>query len=171
MTFSAKPLSKGFQLLLKQARQKGEIRSSRSSGPAELNSPYGGIFFYGIHQVDCVIEALGTKLREVFLHRISPTDGVAVMPFQNGAVASLHLLSGENIEFRWSALADGTYFELADKPDPLFYAKSANLIYDFLASGTSPFTRERMLAPIAALEGLQESLKRGTAIAIKSKEL
>ena len=159
MTFSAKPLSKDFQRYARRIRNAGEIRAFHSTGPAEIDSPYGGIYFYGIHQVDCAIEVLGTDIREVFVHRTSPADGIATLSFQGGAVASLHLLGAPEVAFRWSALAGGQHWDLADKPDPRFYAKSAKLISDFLRSGKAPFSQERMLAPIAVLDAMRTSLK------------
>ncbi len=170
MTFSAKPLSKGFQRYVGRLRKAGPIRAFHSTGPAELNSPYGGIFFYGIHQVDCAIEVMGTDVREVSVHRLSPADGVATLVFQGGGVATLHLLSGVGVGFRWSALAEGRFWDLADKEDPLFYAKSAKLIHRFLCTGRPPFSRERMLAPIFVLDAMRRSLKAKSSVRVERIE-
>lgn len=166
MTFSAKPLSAAYQRFTRKTAAAGPVRAFHSIGPAELNSPYGGVYFYGIHQVDCAIETMGCAVRAVSVHRLSPADGAATLAFRSGAVATLHLLSGPGIAFRWTALAGGKTFELADRPDPMFYAKSARLIHQFLRDGRSPFSRERMLAPIAVLDAMRESLKSGTVVRV-----
>jgi len=37
----------------------GEVKAVHFMGPGDPKSPYGGVFFYGIHQVDLMVELLG----------------------------------------------------------------------------------------------------------------
>lgn len=158
ITFSSKPLAKAYQAFTKKLKKQGDLYALNSNGPAQLNSPHGGIYFYGIHQVDCAIELLGTDVKTAFLQATGPADGVAVLTFRSGAFATLNLIS-KGVGFRWSAVNAKGVHDLADEPDPAGYATSAKLIANLIAKGAVPFSKERMLAPIAVLEALKKSMR------------
>lgn len=60
-SFSVLPKQQSFAELKKAATKLGAIQSVISSGPADIKSKYGGIFFYGIHQIDMVVRLLDRK--------------------------------------------------------------------------------------------------------------
>jgi predicted dehydrogenase len=166
ITFSSKPLQKVFQAKLK-AIGRDAVRVFNSSGPSDLESRHGGVFFYGIHQVDCAVEALGTDAVSVFLHRSGP-NAIATIEFSGGRLATLNLISTHPAGFHWRFCTDHGDFSLADKNDTIPYLNTARLVSNFLKSGETPFSRRRMLAPIAILEAIQASYTSGTKMAVKS---
>lgn len=155
MTFSLKPLQKSFQTLLKNAGP-DTVRIFNSSGPSDLKSKHGGIFFYGIHQVDCAVEALGTEAVSVFLQE-SGANAIATIEFAGDRLATLNLIAGHPAGFHWRFCTTHGDFSEADKPDRHPYLNSARVVSDFLKTGQAAFSQERMLAPIAILEALQAS--------------
>jgi predicted dehydrogenase len=161
LTFSSKPLQARFQSFAREIRAAGGARALHSCGPCDAKSIYGGVFFYGIHQVDAAVEVLGTDAESVSCHA-SGGNVVAVVLFPGGRSASMQLLLDGNPGFHWTAhLDDGRTFCQPDESDPLPYLKSASLICGLLARGEVPFSAERMLAPIAILEAMELSLKSG----------
>lgn len=164
-TFSVKPLAERFRRYVRRLHQAGLVRAFHSSGPAELDSPYGGIFFYGIHQVECVLEVLGARVQSAFLQRIEKSEGLATMTFDN-AFATLNFLPRK--AFHWTAVGDRAVLALADDGDPQIFVRGARLIYDLVREGKAPFSRERMLAPIAVLEAMQTSLGSGKPVRVDS---
>lgn len=166
ITFSSKPLLKAFQGALKKIGRENVVIFN-SSGPSNLLSKYGGIFFYGIHQVDCAVEVFGTDAQSVCLHR-SGGNAVATIEFSGGRLATLNLIESYPAGFHWRFCTDHGDYVLTDKNDPIPYLQTAKLVWDFVSTGDLPFTRERMLAPIAILEALQTALKRGGKVAVKS---
>lgn len=164
-TFSSKPLQKSFQSAIQKIGRES-ILVFNSSGPSNLLSKYGGIFFYGIHQVDCAVEVFGAEAVSVMLHQSGP-NAIATIQFSNGRLATLNLIESHSAGFHWRWCTDHGDYILPDKPDSLPYLNSAKLVCEFLQTGKSPFTRERMLAPIAILEALQTAFKKGGKIAVK----
>jgi len=163
-TFSSKPLQKAFQAKLAEIGR-DTVTVLSSSGPADIKSKYGGIFFYGIHQVDCAVEVFGTGALNVSVHR-GGTNAIATIEFSSGRLASLSLIAGHQGGFRWLFCTDHGDFVLPDKNDRLPYLNSARLVSDFLKTGTSPFTVSRMLAPVAILEALQTACESGGKVAV-----
>ena len=82
-SFSTIPRQRNFQKFKKACEKLGPIVNLTTTGPVDLHSKYGGIFFYGIHQVDGIVELLGTRVRAV---NVIPhgQGGVAVLWYQNG---------------------------------------------------------------------------------------
>jgi len=165
ITFSSKPLQKCFQSALKKIGHES-VLIFNSSGPSDLLSKYGGVFFYGIHQVDCAVEVFGIDALSVSLHPSGP-NAVATIEFSGDRLATLNLIKSHSAGFHWRFCTDHGDHVLPDKNDPVPYLNSAKLVSDFLKTGAVPFTRERMLAPIAILEALKTAFTRGGKVPVK----
>jgi predicted dehydrogenase len=163
LTFSSKPLHEAFQSFAGNLRAAGGARALHSAGPANIHSKHGGVFFYGIHQVDAAVEIFGTEAESVACH-VSGKNAVAVILFSGGRSATMHLLEDGSPGFHWTAhLDDGRTLVQPDKSDEMPYLKSARLICDLLEKGTVPFSTARMLAPVAILEAMGRALESGRA--------
>jgi predicted dehydrogenase len=161
LTFSSKPLHAAFQSFAGQIREAGGARALHSCGPANIRSIHGGVFFYGIHQVDAAVEVFGTDAEAVACHP-SGKNAAAVILFSGGRSATIQLLEDGSPGFHWTAhLDDGRTLAQPDKSDELPYLKSAQLVCDLLENGTVPFSAARMLAPVAILEAMAKSLESG----------
>lgn len=160
-TFGLLPLQSAFQKFLTRVRSAGPFQAVHTTGPADIDSPHGGIFFYGFHQVDVIVEMLGTEVESAQLQRHG-RNGIASIQFFGGRMATMHCLA-EKGHFHWMISGDKGIFTQANRFDLTIYLPGVRKIYEFLASGQSPWSRSRMLAPIAILEALQKSLKTGTA--------
>jgi predicted dehydrogenase len=161
LTFGSKPLQSCFQAFARDIRAAGGARAYHSSGPCDIKSIYGGVFFYGIHQVEAAVEVLGTEAESVSCH-VSGRNAVAVILFSGGRSATLQFLVDGNPGFHWAAhLDDGRTLCQSDEGDAVPYLKSASLICNLLTHGEVPFSQEHMLAPIAILEAMERSLESG----------
>ena len=164
MSFSAIPVRPPFQEFRREVEAAGVVRAVNSNGPVDLKSRWGGVFFYGIHQVDAIIELLGANVRNVVCNRNHP-NGVLCLMYPEGVVATINCLKKGGGGFHWRVCTDnGILFHPRPDAKPATenpYIKSAQLIHDLLKNGKSPFSRERMLAPIAVLEAAQKSLDKG----------
>jgi hypothetical protein len=140
------------------------VLAVNSSGPVDLKSKWGGVFFYGIHQVDAVIELMGTDVKRVSLQR-SGENGIATIFFRDGAVATINCIKSGG-RFHWQACCEKGVVTQADARDPSPYLSSAKLIRDLIGKGKQPFSRERMLAPVAVLEAMQKSLNTGKPVSV-----
>ncbi|MEC8932512.1 MAG: hypothetical protein VYB08_13900, partial [Candidatus Latescibacterota bacterium] len=58
-SFSTLPKQASFKQLSKDVKKLGKIQTVISTGPCDIKSKWGGIFFYGIHQVDMILRLTG----------------------------------------------------------------------------------------------------------------
>ena len=58
-SYSSIPIQKAFLEFRDKVQALGKIYAGSSSGPCDLKSKYGGVFFYGVHQVESVIALFG----------------------------------------------------------------------------------------------------------------
>lgn len=156
-SFSAIPLQKNFKALKKATAKLGKILVLNTSGPVDLKSKYGGVFFYGIHQVDTIIDLLGTEVNTVSLKTVGQ-NGVAMMIYKDGRIVTMNCLSGA---FHWSAFGEKGNVDWPFKGDDDLYLNSAKTFVKMFRTGKEPFTHKRLLAPIAVLEAMNKSLRQG----------
>lgn len=165
ITFSSKPLQKSFQSRLR-AIDRSTVSVFNASGPSDLQSKHGGIFFYAIHQVDCAVEVFGENAVSAFLHQ-GGANAIASIEFSGGRLATLNLIADRPAGFHWRFCTDHGDFSVDDRNDRVPYLNSARLVSDFVRTGTVPFSRSRMLAPIAILEALRKSYEFGERVPVE----
>lgn len=163
-TFSALPTQPSFQKFKQAVAKSGRILTINSTGTADIKSKYGGLFFYGIHQVDAVIELVGADPRSVFVHRNGP-NAVTSIAFKSGALATVNLLK-EGRAFQWSVQTENDILVHARAADPDAYVTSARIIHRLLKTRKNPYSRERMLSTIAVLEAMEKSLRTGKRVKV-----
>ena len=147
---------------LKAVRKAGQVRSAATVGSCDLESKYGGVFFYGIHQVDVLLEAFGTDVTAVAVNRARRGAGaVASLFFRSGLVASMHCLTSGKTGFQVSASTDAGIVSagLVSAPNP--YLTGIRRFCKMLKTGKEPLDHKRFLAPIAVLEAMEKSVKTG----------
>lgn len=166
-TCSALVLQRSFRAWIGAARKLGAVSFLNASGPADVNSPYGGIFFYGIHQVDTVVEVLGTEVRSARLIN-NGAQGLGVINFSEGRIATLNCVAGR-AEFHWRVCAEKGSLGHRYRPDAERNLGIAKAIRH-LIRGEEPASRARMLAPIAILEALRKSQRSGREERVPSLE-
>ena len=62
---SSVPLQGSVAAIRKQLRAIAPLKVVHLTGPGDPKSKYGGIFFYGIHQADLMVELFGPEARSV----------------------------------------------------------------------------------------------------------
>ena len=137
------------------------------SGPCDLESPYGGHFFYGIHLAEIALTLFPGPVRRV---RVVRSAGVAIVVLQRDdpPLITLNLLdpssAGGDARFPFHVTAFGTKRHAArdiqTEPD-LYQALSRFLT--MVDSGVEPLSSEEMLEPIRVLEAVSDSLHEGGA--------
>lgn len=164
-TMSAIPLQKGVKDVQRALRPLGTLRVVHLDGPGHYRSPYGGIWFYGIHQVDLMIELLGPNPQAVQMN-VNKDCSTAVVNYRDDLTATItftypsiktYSVKAYGAEGDWSGqvVQDANLFE-----------RSTKLFTTMFRTGKEPFSRQRMLAPLAVLEAMAQSLKTGRKVKI-----
>ncbi len=161
-SFSSVPTSRSFGRFLKAVATAGEVRAAASVGPCDLQSKYGGVFFYGIHQVDALIEAFGTDVTAVAVNRAKRgQNAAATLFFASGLVATMHCLTAGKTGFQISASTDQAVVAIKLVSDPNPYLTGIRRFCKMFKTGKEPLPHKRFLVPIAVLEAMETSARSG----------
>jgi predicted dehydrogenase len=161
-SFSTVPLQKTFGDFRRAVAKAGAVRAAASFGPCDLKSPYGGVFFYGIHQVDMIVEAFGTDLEAVCVRKAGKgRNAVAALLFASGLTASMHCLAEGSTGFQISAATDGGAVSARIVSDANPYLTGIRTFCAMFKTGKEPAAHRRILTPVAVLEALERSVRTG----------
>ncbi|MBI2506027.1 MAG: Gfo/Idh/MocA family oxidoreductase [Candidatus Latescibacteria bacterium] len=167
-SFSTLPKQESFRTLQKEARQLGRINAVITTGPCDIKSKWGGIFFYGIHQVDMVLRLLGYELVHAQVVKGRGKNHEALLSFEGGAVAVMNLIGGGGAQFHVSVIGEKGRLDRTITYDQSAYLTGVQEFTRMFKSGKSPETAQSMLAPVAVLEALEKSVANGRRVKVSS---
>jgi predicted dehydrogenase len=159
-SFSILPHQKSFRRFLSNLKQAGDIVVATLYGPADIKSKYGGVFFYGIHQVDIALKAFGYDVKQVL---VTNADKIAVAQlfYPSGLNVFLNLIKTGNTQFSITAVGTNKTVHQLLTFDDNTYLSGVKEFTKMFKTGKEPQTHEQMLKPIQVLEAMQKSLKTG----------
>jgi len=140
----------------KQLESMGEINQVVRSGPVELDSKYGGIFFYGVHIVQPLMYMFGEDIERVRINREGQT-GSANLVYKNGLYLTLIL---KNISRGWETFVeteDGL-IELKSRVEESDPALAYTAMVEMFRTGKEPRSYENILNCVRVLEALELSV-------------
>jgi len=139
-----------------QVASMGEINQVVRTGPVEMDSKYGGIFFYGVHIVQPLMYMFGEDIERVRITRNGQT-GSANLVYKSGLFVTLIL---KNIASGWETFAeteDGLV-ELKSRvkeSDPaICYTDMVNMF----RTGKEPRSHQSILNCVRVLEAMEKSV-------------
>jgi len=135
----------------------GKINQVIRTGPVEMDSKYGGIFFYGVHIVQPLMYMLGEDIECVRVTRKGQT-GSANLVYKNGLFVTLIL---KNIARGWETFVeteDGL-IELKSRVEESDPAICYTDMVDMFRTGREPRTHASILNCVRVLEALEKSVE------------
>jgi predicted dehydrogenase len=160
-SFSVLPHQKTFQNFKKKLDQAETIVSAGTAGPCDLKSPNGGVFFYGIHQVDMVLVAFGYDVEAVRMTCNGENNATGQLLYQDGKIVTMDLIKAGAPGFGIHAVTNDGVISKSIKMDANMYLGGIRTFIKMFRTGKEPVTAEQMLRPVAVLEALQKSQKSG----------
>ena len=131
-----------------------DIRSVVITGPSDITSKYGGIFFYGIHTVERLFRIFGDDVEAV---RATRNEGRFTFQFKyaGGQIATYVPVSGWELYLGTSKgmTQIKPRFELENGTDYMYSA-----MIKMFQTGEEPRSHASMIPPIAALEAMERSV-------------
>jgi predicted dehydrogenase len=164
-SFSVIPLQQSFADFKAAVANIGEVYSLTTAGPADIQSEWGGVFFYGIHQVDAIIGLLGMGVSTAQLLRHGD-NAIVFLTYKNGPMVTLTCVKKGLNDFHWSAAGEKGVVDWSHKSDANPYLNGLLTFVKMFATKQEPFEARRILAPIAVLEAMAKSLKTGKAVKV-----
>jgi len=138
-----------------QVASLGEINQVIRYGPVDLDSKYGGVFFYGVHIVQPLLFIFGDDVEKVKVTR-EGTNGNAVLVFQSGLYATLIF---KRVSYGWETYAETKegMVELKSRVEETDPPKHYVDMVEMFRTGKEPRSHDSILKCIAVLEALEKS--------------
>jgi predicted dehydrogenase len=142
--------------LKKQVETMGQINNLVSFGPVDIESPWGGVFFYGVHFVDQLLSIFGDNVDKVRVSR-NGKNATGSLVFNNGMLATIIFMTlarDMNIyaETKKGLVELKTDVEETDPP------KCYVDMVDMFRTGKEPRSHQSILYSVAVLEALEKSV-------------
>ncbi|MDZ4860997.1 MAG: Gfo/Idh/MocA family oxidoreductase [Candidatus Hydrogenedentes bacterium] len=130
--------------------------SGLSTGPAEIDSEYDGLIFYGIHAVELMLAAWGYGVTSVTATEHNK-NVMAVCRFKTGPIVTLHFLYKAAYVFHLTMYGSKGYSTHAVDSSTSYY-EGMKVIMETLRTGKWPLTPEQLLEPIQVMAATMKSL-------------
>jgi len=138
----------------------GGIVSGTTYGPCDLKSQWGGIFFYGIHQVDLVLHAFGFDVTGAQVTK-NGLNAVGQLLYASGLTVTMALIKEGTHAFGIGAVGTKGALSAPIKYDKNPYLTGVETFTRMFRTGKEPLTYEQILRPVQVLEALERSVKSG----------
>ena len=164
-SFSVLPKQASFAQLQEDVRELGRIISVVSTGPCDIDSEYGGVFFYGIHQVDMVVRLLDWDITHVQLNR-GKQNHTATLYSASGAISTMNLVGEGRVDFHVSVIGEKGRADRVIGYDENTYLTGVLDFCRMFSTGETDETDGSMLTPVAVLEALEKSQASGEKVEV-----
>ncbi len=133
----------------------GEINHIVRYGPVDLDSEYGGVFFYGVHILQPLMFMFGEDVQRVKITRIGK-KGSAALVFKSGLYATLVF---KNLAYGWETFVETKkgLVELKSRIPETDPVKIYSDIVAMFRTRIEPRSHQSMLTEVAILEALEKS--------------
>jgi predicted dehydrogenase len=161
-SFSTVRLGPPVENMKKAMKTIGRVRGGIVTGPGSTRSEYAGVFFYGVHCVELMLEAFGNRVSAV---RADDHDGsvIAAVGYKGGLVVTLNIIDGARPPFDAVAFgAKGTArYDRAGGFVGYYYGMQA--ILKMVRTGKPPIPYNDLVLSVRILNAIQKSMDRGGA--------
>jgi predicted dehydrogenase len=143
----------------KQLETIGEFNHIVSLGPADINSQYGGIFFYGVHIVEPMLFLFGENISRVLVSK-NGKNATASLAYDDGKLATLifnNLYSGRETFIDTKEGLIKLDSSIAERDPSRNYVD----MVEMFRTGKEPRSHQSILAGVAVLVALEESVNTG----------
>ena len=141
----------------KQLETMGEISQVVRYGPVDLESKYGGVFFYGVHIVQPLLNIFGEDVERVKISK-NGKYGNASLQFSSGLFATLIFKS---LAYGWETFVEtkGGLVELKSEVEETNPAKNYVDMVEMFRTGKEPRSHQSILNCTSVLEAMQKSVE------------
>jgi len=142
-----------------QVESYGKINQVVRYGPADMDSEYGGIFFYGVHLVQPLLYIFGDDVEKVKVNREGQSGNVTVV-FRSGLFATLVLKKNS---YGWETIVESEedFVELKSRVEERDPPKHYVDMVEMFRTGKEPRSHESIIRCVAVLEAMEKSVTTG----------
>ncbi len=166
-SFSTIPMQQTFVSFTKKLAKSGAVYSGTTWGPADLKNKYGGIFFYGIHQVETALRAFGYNVSQALITK-GKAEATGQLLYSDGKIVTLNLIKSAFPKFHIAACTESGMIDQQLAQDSNPYLAGIKTFTKMFRTGKEPDTHDIILKPVQVLEALERSLKSGKMEKVKT---
>ena len=145
--------------IMKQLEGMGEINQVVRYGPVELDSKYGGIFFYGVHLVEPLLYMFGDNIEKVQVQQNGQNSSASLI-FRNGMLATLVFTTKKYGWETYVETSEGIVKLKSTEPERT-PGKNYDDMVTMFQTGVEPRSHSSILHGVAVLEALEKSVTSG----------
>jgi predicted dehydrogenase len=142
--------------LRNQVKKMGSINQVVRYGPLDMESKYGGVFFYGAHLIQPLLYIFGDDVKKVKIIK-NDKNSSASLVFGNGMLASL-IFTTKQYGWKTFVETDDGIQELKSTTDNQGPPKNYVDMVHMFQTGEEPRTHKSILKGVAVLEALEKSV-------------
>lgn len=159
-SFSVLTHQKAFDTFKQKLAGVGEVVAAGTYGPCDLKSQWGGVFFYGIHQVDLVLHAFGYDVKAVLVTR-NGQNATGQVIYPSGLIVTMDFIKEGAPGFGMRVVGRDGVVAMPIKSDANPYLRGVQTFTGMFKTGKEPLSYEQILKPVQVLEALEKSVKSG----------
>lgn len=145
--------------LRERAAEYGELRMGQVVGPADLESEYGGVFFYANHAIEMMLALFGHDIAGIYA-REGQGNVTCVVRWPDGRLANLNLC--KSAKATYAATLHGTQGWITEKIDiSACYEDGLAVFLEMVRTKKRPLTDAQLLEPTRLMHALLRSLESG----------
>ncbi len=139
-----------------QVKELGQINQVIRCGRVDIDSEYGGVFFYGAHTIQPLMFIFGDDIKQVRITKNGANSGANLI-FGNGMLASLVFTTKK---YGWQTFVEteNGIEELKPRVDSKNPAKNYVDMVNMFQTGIEPRSHQSILRGVAVLEALEKSV-------------
>ncbi len=163
-SFSTLRYADDMRAFVEEAREFGEIPFTSFTGPADRQSEYGGLPFYGVHIAELMGQMNGPGVRSVYAVENNKTI-VATVRYSTDRTSTLSFLGNAKYVFHMAAFGEKGYSS-RQLDASTCYKNGLEVALEMVRSGKQPLSREELLEPVLVLTAIEQSLVTGKPVDI-----
>lgn len=140
----------------------GKIKSAILNFPAELDSEYGGLFFYGAHLIEMTLASFGYNPKSVHAHELNG-NVVAILKYEDYQVI-MNFIPGSKEYYAVVYGENGTMLREIDIS--IVYKLGFDKFVEMLRTGKMPVPYEKLYAPVEILNAVITSYQSKAEVSI-----
>lgn len=144
------------------------IRHVISTGPVDLDSKWGGVFFYGVHIIEPLLTIFGEDVEKVRVSR-NGSFGNASLIFNSGLFATLIFKKARD----WETFVETSNKLIELKPQVQESNPAINYVdmVEMFRTGKEPRSHQSILNSVSVLEALEKSAENDKWVDVKYEVL
>lgn len=144
------------------------IRHVISTGPVDLDSKWGGVFFYGVHIIEPLLTIFGEDVEKVRVSR-NGSFGNASLIFSSGLFATLIFKKARG----WETFVETSNKLIELKPQVQESNPAINYVdmVEMFRTGKEPRSHQSILNSVSVLEALEKSAENDKWVDVKYEVL